>query len=292
MTARLALVTPARNEAENLGRLAASLLAQTVPPVEWVIVDDGSDDGTAEVAAALAREHAWVRAVSSPYADDDELTRGRRSGRDVIAFKAGVAVLEQTPTFVVKLDADVSLDADFFERLLGEFAADPTLGIASGTCYEQDARGEWRPYHVTRDHVRGATRTWRWDVFLTVSPLEERIGWDVVDEITARLHGWSTRGIPGLPFYHHRSLGERDGGRRQWAAQGELAWYVGYRFPYVVLRALFRGRREPAALASIPAFLAAARRREPRVPVELRRYLRREQRLRNLPLRARQALGR
>lgn len=287
-----ALVTPARDEAANLGRLAESLLAQTVTPAAWVIVDDGSEDGTLELAEQLAREHSWISAIRSPHADDDALTRGRRTGRDVIAFNAGVASLASEPDFVVKLDADVSLDADFFERLLAAFDADPTLGIASGMCYERDANGDWRPYHVTRDHVRGATRMWRWACFRDVSPLEERYAWDVVDEITARLRGWSTRGIAGLPFYHHRTLGQRDGGRGQWALEGQLAWFVGYRFPYVVLRALFRSRREPAAWVSIPAFLAAARRRDPRVAPEVRGYLRREQSLRRLPLRAKQALGR
>jgi hypothetical protein len=87
-------------------------------------------------------------------------------------------------------------------------------------------------------------------------------------------------------------LGERDGGRRQWAMQGELAWFLGYRFWYMVMRALFRMRHEPAALVSIPAYVAAARRHDVRVRPELRRALRREQSLRRLPLRARQALGR
>jgi biofilm PGA synthesis N-glycosyltransferase PgaC len=292
VTRRYALVTPARNEADNLRRLADSLAAQTLAPAAWVIVDDGSDDATGEVADELAREYEWVRALRSPNADDDALTRGRRSGRDVVAFTAGVASLEHTPELVVKLDADVSLDPDFFERLAAEFDADPTLGIASGTCYERDTAGGWSPYHVTRDHVRGATRAWRWACYEQVGPLAERIGWDVVDEVTARVNGWSTRSISGLPFYHHRSLGERDGGRRQWAMQGELAWFVGYRFPYMVLRALFRARREPAALVSIPAFLSAARRGDPRIDRELRRYVRSEQSLRKLPLRLRQALGR
>jgi glycosyltransferase involved in cell wall biosynthesis len=283
-----ALVTPARNEADNLRRLAASLEAQTVPPAAWVVVDDGSDDGTFD----LARSLPLATAIRSPYADDDVLTRGRRFGRDVIAFNAGVSALREHPDFVVKIDADISLEPDFFERLLAEFDADPTLGIASGTCWERGARGEWRPYHVARDHVRGATRCWRWACWEQVTPLAERIGWDVVDELTARVNGWSTRPILDLPFFHHRSLGERDGGRRQWVGQGQLAWYVGYRFPYVVLRALFRSRREPAAFASIPAFLASAWRREPRIPAELRRYLRHEQSLRKLPLRALQVLGR
>jgi glycosyltransferase involved in cell wall biosynthesis len=287
-TLRYALVTPARNEAENLERLAASLAAQSLQPAEWIVVDDGSEDGTFELAGRLPN----ARAIRSPYADDDELTRGRRAGRDVIAFKAGVAALAAEPDLVVKLDADVSLDPDFFERLVAEFEADPTLGIAGGVCHERDAQGRWRPYHVTRDHVRGATRTWRWPCFQLVSPLEDRMAWDVVDELTARLNGWTTRSIAGLPFYHHRTLGERDGGRRQWVLQGELAWFLGYRFSYMVLRALFRLRHEPAALVSIPAYVAAARRHDARARPELRRALRREQSLRRLPLRARQALGR
>jgi glycosyltransferase involved in cell wall biosynthesis len=288
-----ALVTPARDEERNLGRLAGCLDAQVLPPGEWVIVDDGSADGTAGVARTIAQERPWVQVLSSPGTVDraGRLEDGRRSGRDVVAFAAGVAGLRRTPDVVVKLDADVSFAADYFERLIGEFAGDPSLGIAGGTCHEREGDA-WRPYHVTRGHVRGAARAYRWACFVDVSPLEERIGWDGVDEIRARLGGWTTRSIADLPFYHQRTLGSRDGSREAWMLQGELAHYLGYRVSYMLLRALFRARREPAALAMIGAYFSALRRGESRChDPAVRAYVRREQGMRRLPARLREVRG-
>jgi glycosyltransferase involved in cell wall biosynthesis len=282
-----ALVTPARNEAENLLRLGASLAAQTIPPAEWIVVDDGSTDGTGAAAGSVG-----ARVLRSPAADrGDVLEDGRRGGRDVVAFLAGIEALAARPDVVLKLDADVSLEPDFFARLLAEFERDPSLGISGGTCWER-ADGEWRPYHVTRGHVRGATRAYRWECLHDVLPLEQRLGWDVVDEIRAQLAGWSTRAIRDLPFYHHRTLGQRDGSRRQWEAQADLSYFCGYRPFYVVLRALWRAPREPTALAMIPAYAAVRRRGGPRAEPEVRAHLRRRQSVRELPRRFVEALGR
>ncbi len=293
MSLAYALITPARDEADNLRRLAGCLAEQTILPQAWLVVDDGSTDGTAELAHELGAELPWLRVLSSVGARTKAgpLESGRQAGRDIIAFKTGLEALESEPDIVLKLDADVSFAPDFFERLLGEFEADPSLGITGGVCWERDGE-TWQPYHVTGGHVRGATRAYRWQCLLDVSPLEERIGWDAVDEMRANLGGWSTRSIQDLPFYHHRRLGERDGARREWEAQGRMAHYLGYRFSYLVARTLWRARTERAAVAMLSGYAAAALRREPRCPADVRAYLRRGQRFRELPLRLREALGR
>jgi biofilm PGA synthesis N-glycosyltransferase PgaC len=290
---RYALVTPARDEAANLRRLAESLEQQTLLPSAWVIVDDGSTDDTLARAEEIARRLPNVRAVAAPPppALDGPLDEGRRLGRDIVAFNAGVGALEEAPDYLVKLDADVSFAPDYFDRLIAAFEEDETLGIAGGVCYEL-RDGEWRAYHVTGGHVRGATRMYRWACYSDVAPLDERIGWDGVDEIKARLAGWTTRSVP-LPFYHHRNLGARDGARKAWLIQGSLAHYMGHRASYVAMRALFRARREPAALWILWAYLGATVRRAPRHPnVAVRSYVRRQQQLRRLPLRMLEALGR
>jgi glycosyltransferase involved in cell wall biosynthesis len=285
------LVTPARNEAENLVRLADSLSRQSLLPTEWIIVDDGSDDGTGAVADEIAQRLPWARRIDSPGRRDEDITQGRVGGRDVIAFHAGVAALSGSPSVVFKLDADVSMAADYFARQLEEFAVNPRLGIASGTCWERDGE-EWKPYYVTRSHARGATRAYRWECLQHVFPLEERLGWDVIDEIKARLNGWETMSLLDLPFYHHRGLGARDGVTFQWESQGALAHFVGYRFSYVLGRALFRARRDLNAFRMIGAYLRASMRRDERYhDDEVVSYLRREQRLRKVPRRAFEALG-
>jgi poly-beta-1,6-N-acetyl-D-glucosamine synthase len=282
-----AVVTPARDEVDNLRRLAVCLAGQTVPPTAWVIVDNGSSDGTYDLALGLRREHAWVHAVSIPGAGG-----AVRGGPVIRAFNAGVAALGERPDVVVKLDADVSVEPDHFERLLHEFAADPRLGIASGSCWELDG-GTWRQDFTTGTSARGAARAYRWECLQAVSPLEEARGWDGIDELKANLRGWRTGTVLDLPFRHHRTVGERDGSERlAWEAEGELAHYMGYRLGYLLVRALYRALREPAALAMVWAYGRAVVRREPRCPdADARAYLREQQRLRHLPLRAREALG-
>lgn len=290
---RYAVITPARNEAENLRRLGSALISQTVKPSAWIIVDDGSTDETASVAKSLARDYRWIKVVESPgsHSREGPLVEGRRAGRDVVAFNAGLAVLRRDFDVLVKLDADTSADPDYFERLLAKFENDQALGIASGTSYELDA-GVWRENPVTRSHVRGPARAYRWECFQQIAPLEERLGWDVVDELKAKLRGWHTTNFRDLPFYHHRAMGSRDGAARHWLSQGETAHFVGYRLWYLTLRALFHARREPSALLMIAGYCAAAVTRQPRHPERaVRALLRRQMTVRHLPQRVREALG-
>jgi hypothetical protein len=288
LTLRYALVTPARDEAENLRRLGESVLAQTVLPTEWVVVDNGSSDETPGVAAKLAAGDVPIRYSRVPGES------AARPGAPVVrAFHAGLAELASEPDVVVKLDADVSFQPDYFERLLAAFAADPRLGIAGGRCDELE-EGEWRAQPVTVGHVRGAVRAYRRACLDDVLPLEEGMGWDGIDGLKANARGWKTEVVPGLAFRHHRSVGERDGARRaRWLAQGRGMWAMGYRPGYVLARTLFRARRDPAALAMLWAYAGAALRREPRLQdPAARAELRRRQSVRSLPLRVREALGR
>jgi poly-beta-1,6-N-acetyl-D-glucosamine synthase len=280
-----ALVTPARDEEVGLRRLAESVASQGLIPVQWVIVDHGSTDGTGALAARLAEQYSYVRTIAL-----QGETSPARGGPIVHAFNAGLGALTETPSIVVKLDADVSFAKDHFERLVAEFSRDPTLGIASSTCWEK-VEGTWAPRANARSHVRGAVRAYRWACLQDVMPLEPRFGWDTIDELKAQVRGWSTRSVSDIPFFHHRETGERDGGRRAWEAQGRIAWYLGYRFPYMLMRALFRSFDDWHALGMIPAWAGAGLRREPRYPdAEVRRLLRDQQRLSRLTLRAREVL--
>lgn len=284
---RYAVVTPARNESVNLRRLAQSLAEQEALPTAWLIVDTGSTDDTRLVVTALEAAHPWTRGIA--LAGESRLLRGGPIAR---GFEAGFAALREPVDVVVKVDADVSFPPDYFARLLDRFAADPTLGMASGTCLEQED-GEWRPRYVTGSTVWGAARAYRTACLEQVLPLEQRMGWDGVDEFRANVRGWQTIAYHDLTFRHHRREGERDGSRRRARmAQGRAARYIGYRFWYLALRALWHARKEPAALAMISGYLRAAlSREEPCADREARAYLRRQQSLLRLPRRLREARG-
>jgi glycosyltransferase involved in cell wall biosynthesis len=283
-----AAITPARNEADNLPRLAAALSAQAVRPTVWIVVENSSTDGTGAVLAALAELHDWIEVVEA-FDDSGPLVRG---GTVTRAFHRGLDALHDDVDLIVKLDADVSLDPDYFERLLEAFASEPSLGLASGTCLELED-GAWVRRHATGDSVWGAVRAYRRACLADVLPLEERMGWDGIDQLKANMRGWRTRTLPELTFRHHRGEGERDGSRRKaWSAQGRAARYMGYRTWFLVVRALHHARREPSALAMIGGYAGAALRRDDRCADEsVREYLRSRQRIRALPALRREATG-
>jgi glycosyltransferase involved in cell wall biosynthesis len=283
------VVTPVRNEAKNLERLADSMATQALLPEQWVIVDNGSIDESPEVIARVVDRLSFASTVNVP-----NLAPSTVRGRPIVAaFQAGVAALDRPSDVVVKLDADVSFDPDYFERLVRAFAEKDRLGIASGTCYEQDENGEWHPTYTTRDHVRGATRAYRSACFRSVTPLEERMGWDGIDELKAQVAGWQTASIPDLRFYHHRLLGARERAWSKWVGQGDMAHYMGYRFAYLLARTGYRMIREPAAAGMVWGYLSAVLgRRERYADPQVRDHLRRQQSISALPQRIGEALGR
>jgi glycosyltransferase involved in cell wall biosynthesis len=253
---RYALVTPARDEAANLAVLAPTVIAQTLTPAAWVIVDDGSSDGTVELAESLAARHDWIRVLRTGRADN-ALTEGRREGRDLLALQQGIRSLPPVDT-VTKLDADVALPADYFERLGAAFAVDPRLGLASGRRCEFE-RGQWRRRHVTGTAVEAQCRTYRWECWEALQPIEPRMGWDGMDEARAIVAGWTTHVVDGLQFRHRRPMGSRDGSRvRARTAEGLAAHFMGYRPSYLMVRAVWHARREPAALAMLWGYATAA----------------------------------
>ena len=283
-----AVVSPVRSEADNLASIAECLAAQTVPPVCWIIVDNGSTDSTPTVIAGLERRFSWVRSRSIPGSD-----RALPGAPVVRAFHAGLELLPpEWPDVIVKLDVDTSFDEHHFEGLLEAFRDDPPLGIAGGVCLEE-RDGEWRPTHVTSDHVRGAVRAYRRRCLRAVLPLEDGMGWDGIDEAKAQARGWRTRTVTNLSFRHHRPVGARDGGsHRRRLAEGRGAYYMGYRPSYLVARCVFQARRDPRALAMLVGYLDSLMRRRPILPdPDAVRVLRDKQRLRTLCSRGREARG-
>jgi glycosyltransferase involved in cell wall biosynthesis len=281
------IITPIRDEAETLQRLVATVVAQTTRPATWLLVENGSSDGTADVARELIREHPWILLLEAPAREHAE-----RGAPIVEAFHHGLRALGELPDVVAQLDADITLPTDYFERLLAELGRNTRIGIASGTGYELSG-GEWVERYATGSYVWGAARVYRRACLEQVLPLEPRTGWDAIDVAEANALGWSTTIFRDVPFHHHRPEGSRE--RTQWsswAAQGRVSYYLGYRPSYLVSRALFRAPRDPAALGLIAGYGASVLRRSATCPKpEVRAWVREQQRLRHLVTRSAEARG-
>jgi glycosyltransferase involved in cell wall biosynthesis len=150
------IITPARDEEEFIEKTILAVAGQTIRPVQWIIVDDGSSDRTGEIIDYFARKYLWITARHRS-------NRGHReAGGGVIhTFYDGYALIKPTEwEFLVKLDADLTFSSDYFERCFTEFIKDQSLGIGGGGIYHE-VEGRLKLEEVPRFHVRGATKIYR-----------------------------------------------------------------------------------------------------------------------------------
>jgi glycosyltransferase involved in cell wall biosynthesis len=285
-TPKYVIITPVRDEAPHVGRTIESVISQSVRPHQWIIVDDGSTDGTAELLDRYASSLAWLEVVH-------KYNRGYRSagGGVIDAFYAGYARLaNDTWDFIVKLDADLSFAPNYFAECFEIFAADARLGIGGGTVYRQSPDGHPKIDSVGDPpfHVRGATKIYRRDCWQQIAPLEQAPGWDTIDEVKANLHGWTTRTFPGLPVLQHKPTGSADGAWRNWFKNGRANYLTGYHPLFMLAKCIRRLPKSPVGLGGAALFAGYfsgyLSRRPQMADQQAIRYLRQQQ-LRRLLLR-------
>jgi glycosyltransferase involved in cell wall biosynthesis len=204
---RYVVIIPAYNEEHFLPATVDALLAQHLRPVELVIVDDGSSDNTAGIIEAYARQHTWIRGV---HVGGD---KGYAGGAKIVAafYRGYEALATQEYDFLVKLDADIVLEANYFERVAAIFTDNPQVGLAGGMLLTEK-NGEWVYENIAdRDHVKGAFKAWRKAAFEAMGQLRPTIGWDTADEMLIQYHGWDVKVDESLPVRHFRPLGTKTG---------------------------------------------------------------------------------
>jgi len=284
--ARLLLITPVRDEAAHLERAVRAVAAQTRTPDLWLIVDDGSVDETPRLLERLAAEIPFleVRRAPARRARPDE--DGLALAAEAVAFNAALRSVDLDGfTHVGKLDADVELPPDYFERLLAAFEAEPELGVAGGVLLEHDGRG-WEPTKIPAYHVRGALKLYSRECFEAIGGIEERLGWDTIDETYARMGGYSTRSLPELAARHHRPVATRGGALRGRARHGQCAYILRYDAWWVFLRSFKVALQRPYGLSGIAflyGYLRAVLEAQPKVEDDgFRRFVRAELRARAL----------
>ncbi len=284
---RLLIISPVRNEAAHIERVAHGLAGQTRRPERWIVVDDDSSDETPAILRRLASEFDFIDVVSTPRGLTRESADRLAVAAAPRAFNYGLHTVDPTAlslfTHIGKLDGDVELRADYYESILREFARDPTLGIAGGTILEHHD-DDWWPTSSAKNHVRGALKLYRSDCFNAIGGLTERLGWDGIDEVLARMHGFETRSFDHIEALHHRHTGTADGRLRGHARWGEAHWILHHGALWTLMRAGKTARAKPRGLsgaAYLYGYARAVLRRVPRVDIEgYARFVRAEQRRR------------
>ncbi len=197
------LITPARNEAQFIELTIKSMVAQTVRPLKWIIVSDGSTDGTDEIVRRYAAEHTWIELVRTPE------RRERHFAGKVYAFNAGCERVKNLEyEVIVSLDGDISFEEDYFSFLLGKLAADSTLGLV-GTPFKEGSNPTYDYRFASIEHVSGACQVWRRQCFEEIGGYVPVKGGciDHIAVLTARMKGWKTRTFTDKVCHHHRAMG-------------------------------------------------------------------------------------
>jgi len=271
------LITPAHNEEKFIRKTLDSMVAQTLLPERWIIVDDGSTDHTAQMVESYAKRYRWIELFRRPQRSD------RSFAGKVHAFNAGLERVRSVPFGVIgNLDADLSFGPEYLEFLIEKFAEDPRLGVA-GTPFTEDGG-----YDTARDsfegenHVAGGCQLFRRECFEEIGGYVPNPagGIDWIAVTSARMKGWKTRSFPEKRFHHYRTLGSA--GRSSWSASfsyGEKDYYLGNSPIWQLFRVVYRATKRPTdGLSLLVGYCWAGLRRIKRpVSSELMRFHRREQ---------------
>ncbi len=277
---RYALISPCRNEADYMRETLDTVVAQSVTPALWVIVDDGSSDATPAILAEYAQKHSWIRIVTRK-------DRGHRAvGPGVIdAFYAGYETIVPTDfDYVCKLDLDLRLPPRYFEILMERMRAEPRLATCSGKAYVVEGDGLIPERHGDETSL-GMTKFYRVRAFQEIGGFVRQVMWDGIDCHECRRKGWMARSWdePELRFVHLRPMGSSQQsvytGRMR---HGFGQYFMGTGFFYMLASALLRMTQRPYVLGSIAMFwgwLKSALQRAPRYGDEsFRQFLRQWQR--------------
>jgi glycosyltransferase involved in cell wall biosynthesis len=281
------LITPARNEEENIGNTIRSVVSQSVLPLKWVIVSDGSTDRTDSIVKEFASEHPWIDFARMPE------RRDRQFAAKVHCFNAGYGRVAGLPYEIIgNLDADITVEPDHFAFLLARFEENPRLGVA-GTPYIEKTSDMYNYHYANIEHVSGACQLFRKECYEEIGgylPIKGGgIDWTAVT--TARMKGWMTRTFTERTCFHHRPIGTAEAGRLEaWFRRGKKDYSLGGHPLWEIFRSFYQMKSKPYVLGGLSLFLGYAwggiRRIDRPIPKELVRFHRMEQmqRLKNILL--------
>jgi biofilm PGA synthesis N-glycosyltransferase PgaC len=247
---RYALISPCRNEAQYIRKTLDSVIMQSVRPIIWIIVDDGSTDTSQQILTQYSLLHDWIKVVPKP-------DRGHRAvGPGVVdAFYAGLAHLSLSDfDFICKLDVDLYLRPRYFEILMERMRANPRLGSVSGKPYYRAKHGQWVSEKCGDEMSVGMTKFYRVRCFEEIGGFVREVMWDAIDCHKSRQMGWVVRSWdePDLRFQHLRPMGSSQHniltGR---ARHGFGQYFMGSDPLYFAATAVFRMAQRPYVIGGL-----------------------------------------
>ena len=276
---RYVLISAAHNEESFIRSTLDSVCSQTLRPVRWIVVDDGSTDRTAQIVRAYSKRFGWIELVRRPS------HRERNFAAKVHAFAEGLSrVLYLDYEVLGNLDADVSFEPEYLDFLIRQFVADATLGVAGTPFLEEKDYDSARHSFEGVNHVAGGVQLFRRKCFEDIGGYTPNRagGIDWIAVTTARMRGWKTQSFPEKRFIHHRRLGTATRGTlASIYAHGEKDYYLGNHPLWQMFRVVYRMAKRPYVIDGLAVgfgYLWAAFHRIDRpVSADLMRFHRAEQ---------------
>jgi glycosyltransferase involved in cell wall biosynthesis len=218
------LIIPAYNEAQHIQLTLQSIVEQTATPSKVVVVNDNSTDNTPDIVAEFVTRYPWIELI---HKTSEAI---HLPGSKVIqAFQKGLEQVDDNYDFIVKLDADLILPPNYFEKIIQIFNSDATIGMAGGFCYIEK-NGDWILENLTdKDHIRGALKAYRRQCFLDIGGLKPAMGWDTVDELLSKFYNWKVVTDATLKIKHLKPTGANYNQSARYK-QGEAFYTLGYGF--------------------------------------------------------------
>jgi Glycosyl transferase family 2 len=271
------LITPARNEAQFIELTLQSMVAQTYPPLKWVIVSDGSTDGTDEIVRQYLADNPWIELLRMP-----ERAERHFAGK-AHAFNAGYdRVRGLHPDIVGNLDADVSFAPEHFEFLVAKFAEDTQFGVVGAPFKEGSFQYDYQFSNI--ENVWGGCQLFRRECFEQIGGYLPLKGGSIdhVAVLSARMMGWKTRTFPEKVCIHHRVMGTaQQGALKAKARTGAKDYAVGNHPLWEAFRMFYQMTKPPLILGGLALGWGYASslvgRRERAVSGELVAFVRHEQ---------------
>jgi biofilm PGA synthesis N-glycosyltransferase PgaC len=249
------LVTAAYNEEAYIEKTIQSVIAQTVLPLQWVIVSDGSTDRTDEIVLRYAARHPFIQLVRV------QEKHTRNFSAQVHAINLGRRCLQSLPyRFIANLDSDVSFSPEYYAHLIEKFDQDPNLGLAGGYIFEEHS-GKFESRSANRDYsVAHAVQMFRRECIETIGGYQALPygGSDWHAQVVARMHGWGVKAFQDLLVFHHRPTGTADRILRHAFRQGRMDYSLGVYPLFEVLKMVRRFPSKPyvvGALVRLGGFL-------------------------------------
>ncbi len=239
------VVTAARDEAGYIEHTIKSLTSQTVKPIRWIIVDDGSTDGTVELVEAAAAQNDWITVIRRE-------NRGFRSVGvgNYDALQEGFrAVANIDHDFLSIVDADVDFAPTYFEELGIKFSENPKLGIGCGAVIDI-LDGAFYKADILPEMTGGPLKCYRCQCWEEIGGLVRAASWDAIDCFKAMQLGWISQTFQekSLNISHLRPTGSTQNsiftGKKR---RGAGMYFMGAHPVWVVASALRRFFEPPVA---------------------------------------------